>query len=103
MTYKQTCPDDDCLLGMLDCTLPDQQQLDVHDHADSCESCQNRLEQLVTHGLREDVALESLAKQLRRQPTEGMLVFEQRHAHEDEGMPPYAAVEKRTFSSRLKT
>ena len=70
MTTPILCPDEDRLLGMVDCELDQPQQEQVIEHVNECVTCQSRLETLVTHGLREDLEFDHVATHLRDGLTE---------------------------------
>jgi WD40 repeat protein len=65
MNASHTCPSAESLLHLLDARLPESQQLEVTEHVDSCVTCQEKLESLVTHGLREDLHFEYAGEYLR--------------------------------------
>ena len=64
MKPQTMCPDEDSLVGMLDCELEQLQQEQVTEHVNSCATCQGRLETLVTRGLREDLEFDRVAEHL---------------------------------------
>src|SRR4051794_13310107 len=45
-----TCPDDVVLRGLLDSSLPEPVQGEVVAHLDSCDRCQNALQQIAADG-----------------------------------------------------
>src|SRR5262245_9181801 len=50
MDRQPHCPDDARLRGLLDATLPSQDQLDLTAHLDACPCCQHALEELAAGG-----------------------------------------------------